>query len=151
ALAEALAQGCDTVITCGGAQSNHCRATALLCAQLGLACRLILRGTVAPPFDGNLLLDYLAGARVDLHPVDFYQKNLDNLLHGAAAEVTASGGKAFVIPTGASDGIGIWGYIAACAELREDFDHHGIAPRHIVCATGSGGTQGGLTAGVALY
>jgi D-cysteine desulfhydrase len=56
-----------------------------------------------------------------------------------------------VIPTGASDGIGAWGYIAACAELREDFASQGITPRHIVCATGSGGTQAGLTAGVALY
>ena len=46
-LAEALAQGCDTVITCGGVQSNHCRATAIACAQLGLNCHLILRGEEA--------------------------------------------------------------------------------------------------------
>jgi D-cysteine desulfhydrase len=56
-----------------------------------------------------------------------------------------------VIPTGASDGVGLRGYIAAAAELAEDFRGAGIRPRHIVCATGSGGTQGGLTAGVALY
>src|SRR5690606_19332293 len=60
-LAQALAEGCDTVITCGGLQSNHCRATALLCARLGLRCLLLLRGTTAAPYDGNLLLDFLAG------------------------------------------------------------------------------------------
>ena len=150
-LAEAFAQGCDTIITCGGLQSNHCRVTALLCAQLGLECILVLRGEPRPPFDGNLLLDHLAGAHVQVHPTNFYQKNLTHLLQRAAADVTASGRQPFVIPTGASDGIGIWGYIAACAELRDDFAQHGIEPRHIVCATGSGGTQGGLTAGVALY
>ncbi len=63
-LAQALAQNCDAIITCGGLQSNHCRATALLCAQLGLHCTLILRGEQHSPPDGNLLLDYLAGAEI---------------------------------------------------------------------------------------
>ncbi len=57
----------------------------------------------------------------------------------------------FVIPTGASDGIGLWGYVAACEELRDDFIRYQIEPKHIVCATGSGGTQAGLTAGVELH
>jgi D-cysteine desulfhydrase len=151
ALAQALAEGCDTIITCGGLQSNHCRATALLCAQLGLRCILLLRGEARPPFDGNLLLDHLAGAEVRTFTAAHYQRELPALLDGAADEVHRGGGKAFVIPTGASDGIGLWGYVAACAELRDDFARAGIAPKHIVCATGSGGTQGGLTAGVALH
>src|SRR6185312_5753662 len=54
-LAQAQSEGCDAIVTCGGVQSNHCRATALLCAQLGLKCRLILRGEMQPPYDGNLL------------------------------------------------------------------------------------------------
>jgi D-cysteine desulfhydrase len=149
-LAQALSEGCDTIITCGGLQSNHCRATALLCAQLGLHCQLILRGTMQAPYDGNLLLDYLAGAEIAAHPEKFYNGNLDRLLDEAAAQQRARGRRPFIIPTGASDGIGLWGYVAACAELRADFAQHGIAPRHIVCATGSGGTQGGLNAGVAL-
>lgn len=150
-LARALEQGCDTIITCGGLQSNHCRATAILCAQLGLRCRLILRGESQSPYDGNLLLDYLVGADVRTYPIDFYQKNLTTLLVDAAAELRASGRMPFVIPTGASDGIGLWGYVAACEELRNDFIRHRIEPKHIVCATGSGGTQAGLTAGAALY
>ena len=149
-LAQALAQGCDTVITCGGLQSNHCRATAILCAQLGLQCHLILRGETQPPYDGNLLLDHLCGAEVRTFPVERYQKHLNQLLRETADELRRAGRNPFVIPTGASDGIGLWGYVAACAELRADFAQHAIQPRHIVCATGSGGTQAGLTAGVAL-
>src|SRR5690606_6932263 len=151
ALAQAQADGCDAIVTCGGLQSNHCRATALLCAQLGLHCSLVLRGESQPPHDGNLLLDYLAGADVHQFPLAVYQKHLDSLLADTAAQLRAQGKSPFVIPTGASDGIGVWGYIAASAELRDDFAHHGIAPEHIVCATGSGGTQAGLTAGVAVH
>jgi len=55
-----------------------------------------------------------------------------------------------VIPIGASDEIGLWGYVAATGELLADFAQAGIRPRHIVCATGSGGTQGGLTLGTTL-
>lgn len=150
-LAQALAEGADTIITCGGVQSNHCRATALLCAQLGLRCRLILRGEAAPPYDGNLLLDMLAGATVEAVAPAVYQRELESLLAAAAAAVTAAGGRPFVIPTGASDGIGVWGYVAAAGELQSDFAAADIAPRHVVCATGSGGTQAGLTAGCALH
>ncbi|HSB95201.1 MAG TPA: D-cysteine desulfhydrase family protein, partial [Spongiibacteraceae bacterium] len=149
-LAQALAEDCDTIITCGGLQSNHCRATALLCAQLGLHCQLILRGSAQAPYDGNLLLDYLAGADIAVYPEATYNPNLSQLLADAAQQQRTRGRRPFIIPTGASDGIGLWGYIAACSELRADFARHGIAPRHIVCATGSGGTQGGLNAGVAL-
>ncbi len=151
ALAYALEQGCDAIITCGGLQSNHCRATAVLCAQLGLHCRLILRGETQAPYDGNLLLDHLVGADVRTFASDTYQENLDNFLSEAVEDLRIAGRRAFVIPTGASDGIGLWGYVAACAELRDDFVRHAIQPKHIVCATGSGGTQAGLTAGVALY
>lgn len=150
-LAHALAQNCDAIITCGGLQSNHCRATALLCAQLGLHCTLILRGEPQLPYDGNLLLDHLAGAEVKTLPVESYQKNLHKVLKDTTAQLRAAGKTPFVIPTGASDGIGLWGYVAACAELRDDFLRHAIQPKHIVCATGSGGTQSGLTAGVALH
>lgn len=150
-LAHALAQGCDAIITCGGLQSNHCRATAVLCAQLGLQCHLVLRGEPLTPHDGNLLLDYLVGAEVRTFPSDVYQQSLAKILREMADELRQAGRTPFLIPTGASDGIGLWGYVAACEELRADFVRHQIQPKHIVCATGSGGTQAGLTAGVALY
>ncbi|WP_439135310.1 D-cysteine desulfhydrase family protein [Pseudomaricurvus sp.] len=149
-LAEALAQGCDSIVTCGGLQSNHCRATALLGAQLGLKVVLVLRGETYEAADGNLLLDYLAGAEIKQYPVKGFARSLPSLLDQAAEELRQEGRKPFVIPTGASDGIGIWGYIAACKELGADFSRERIVPSHIVMATGSGGTQAGLTLGAYL-
>lgn len=149
-LAEALSQGCDSIVTCGGLQSNHCRATALLGAQLGLKVVLVLRGETEEAADGNLLLDYLAGAEVRQYPVRQFTQSLPDLLGQAAESLRSEGRKPFVIPTGASDGIGIWGYIAATKELGADFSRERIVPSHIVMATGSGGTQAGLTLGAYL-
>ncbi len=150
-LAQALAAGCDTIISCGGVQSNHCRATALLCAQLGLKCHLVLRGSEPDIADGNLLLDRLAGAEISFYPAAQYQRELDNILQSLQTQYHQQTRKAFIIPTGASDAIGVWGYVEACAELKHDFAQHDISPRHIICATGSGGTQAGLSVGVQRY
>jgi D-cysteine desulfhydrase len=150
-VAQALDEGCDTLITCGGVQSNHCRATAIVAAQLGLQCCLILREDSAPLADGNLLLDYLAGANVQTVSKRDYFGNLPVLFEKWRAYYADQGRKAFVIPTGASDEIGVWGYIAACEELKADFAEQGIKPASIIVATGSGGTQAGLTAGAALF
>ena len=146
-LAQALEEGCDTVITCGGLQSNHCRATALLCAQLGLKCHLLLRGEHQPPADGNLLLDQLAGAEISVYPAPQFTRELTTLFEHWEQHYAAQGRRAFVIPTGASDGIGVWGYFQASEELAADCRRVGISPRHILCATGSGGTQAGLSVG----
>ncbi|MCW8193522.1 D-cysteine desulfhydrase family protein [Proteobacteria bacterium 005FR1] len=150
-VAQALEEGCDTLITCGGVQSNHCRATAIVAAQLGLHCCLVLREDAVPTPDGNLLLDYLAGANVQTVSKSEYVRNLSGLFAHWQDWYAARGHKAFVIPTGASDEIGVWGYIAACQELKQDFNEQGITPSSIIVATGSGGTQAGLTAGAALF
>lgn len=150
-LAQALADGADTVITCGGVQSNHCRATAVLGARLGLKVHLILRGEKPELADGNLFLDQLCGAAVSFHPAKLYQQGLGDLFEQWVAHYQAQGCKTFVIPTGASDGIGVWGYIACVEELKNDFAQHGITPKYIVHATGSGGTQAGLSAGVVMH
>src|SRR6478752_330710 len=67
-VADALAKGADTLVTHGGFQSNHCRATAAVAARLGLRCRLLLRSAEHPANDGNLFLDQLFGAEISLHP-----------------------------------------------------------------------------------
>ncbi|MCG3169332.1 MAG: D-cysteine desulfhydrase [Pseudomonadales bacterium] len=149
-IAQALAEGADTLLTCGGLQSNHCRATALLGARLGLGVELVLRGEPHGVPDGNLFLDRLTGAVVHAYPARRYQQALDELLAAHAARLRAAGRRPFVIPTGASDAIGVWGYVAGAAELAEDCARAGIGPAQVVCATGSGGTQAGLTAGLAL-
>lgn len=149
-IAQALEEGCDTLITCGGVQSNHCRATAILGARLGLRVHLLLRGAQPEMMDGNLLLDCLAGAEITYIPAS------DWTGHPAVAQqlqerYLSEGHRAFYIPVGASDEIGLWGYVAASQELRQDFDRQGIDPDAIVVATGSGGTQGGLIAGKELF
>lgn len=149
-IAEATRLGCDTLITCGGIQSNHCRATAIVGARLGLKVHLILRGKKPAVPDGNLLMDYLSGATITYLSQSEWGRHEQK-----AAELKASylkaGNKAFFIPVGASDEIGLWGYIAAAAELKQDFEDLSIEPEYIVCATGSGGTQGGLLVGAKLF
>jgi D-cysteine desulfhydrase len=149
--AHAIDNGYDTLITCGGLQSNHCRATAFVGAQLGLAVHLLLRGVEPKESDGNLLLDQLAGATINCYPVGQYVSEIDELFEQWQTYYADQGHKALVIPTGGSDGIGMWGYIAACEELATDFASAGIEQAHIVTATGSGGTQAGLTLGTALH
>lgn len=147
---EARAQGCDTLITCGGIQSNHCRTTALVGARLGMRVQLILRGEPEEIPDGNLLVDQIAGASTAFYPPRKFFEELPELFSHWQEFYAERGHKAFCIPTGASDGLGIWGYISGAEELLADCRERGFEPEHIICATGSGGTQAGLTLGCHL-
>ncbi|AWF81722.1 D-cysteine desulfhydrase family protein [Microbulbifer sp. A4B17] len=148
--AEARSKGAQVLITCGGIQSNHCRTTALVGARLGFRVQLILRGESPSIPDGNLLLGQLAGAETAFYSPKEYSRDLPTLFANWATENLSRGQKSFCIPTGASDGLGIWGYIAASQELLADCSDRGFVPDHILCATGSGGTQAGLTLGCHL-
>ena len=151
-VAKALQEGCGALITCGGIQSNHCRATALVAAQLGLKCHLILRGEPeTDAAEGNLLLDQLAGASISFYPPREYFKQSEQLFAAQIKKYAQQGVKALAIPTGGSNGVGVWGYLAACDELKQDFNRHQITPSAILCATGSGGTQAGLTVGANIF
>ncbi len=150
-IAHALAEGCDTLITCGGLQSNHCRATAFAGAQRGLAVHLLLRGDEPASSEGNFLLDQLAGATINCYPKRQYVSELPELFAHWQEHYASLGRKALVIPTGGSDGLGAWGYIAACEELALELTAAGIDSAHLVTASGSGGTQAGLTLGARLY
>lgn len=147
--AHAREHGYDTLITCGGVQSNHARATAGVCAQLGLHCALVLRGDGIEE-GGNSLLDLLFGAEVSVYPEAVYRQ-LDDLLDQTDARQRAAGRNPLVIPTGGSNGLGIWGYIAAADELLSDLQQQDITQAAVICATGSGGTQAGLTLGMAIH
>lgn len=166
-MADALQRGCDTVVTCGGLQSNHCRATAVIAAQLGLACHLVLRGPkglIEQPtsysvddaipsgsgYEGNLLLDALCGAEISVYSPRYFTHNLRTIFESVEKRYGESGRHCYSIPTGGSNGLGLWGYIAAAQEMLADFSAHGIEPGGVVCASGSGGTQGGLTLGFHL-
>ncbi len=151
-LAEAEEQGADTVITCGGEQSNHARATALAAAKVGMKCRLVLRtdDPAAPPAaTANILLDVLAGATIRwISRPDWRQRN--ELMAEEAAAVTAAGGRPYIIPEGGSNALGAWGYIACAHELADDLATFPTRPTTIVHATGSGGTGAGLVMGARL-
>jgi len=139
--AEALVQGKTKVITCGGEQSNHCRATALAAARLGLGCKLLLRTADParpPPTDGNILLDRLAGAEIVWITPEQYRGRRELLAREADG--------AYVIPEGGSNAIGSWGYVRAVEELAPI-----LTPgTTLVYACGSGGTGAGILLGVKL-
>jgi 1-aminocyclopropane-1-carboxylate deaminase/D-cysteine desulfhydrase-like pyridoxal-dependent ACC family enzyme len=141
--AQARAEGADTLITCGGIQSNHARATAAYAARLGLRCILVVNGDPQPSPTGNALVARLLGAEMR------YVTSRDArapAMAAAAAECTQSGGHPFVIPLGASMPLGAAAYALAIGELLRQHD----APDIIVHATSSGGTQAGLAAGCRL-
>ncbi|MCA9680121.1 MAG: D-cysteine desulfhydrase family protein [Kofleriaceae bacterium] len=150
--AEALDQGADTVITCGGEQSNHCRATALAATRLGLGSTLLLRtdDPARPPATtGNILLDRLAGAEVRwISRPDWAHR--DELMAAEAARLRAAGRTPYVIPEGGSNATGSWGYVMAAQELADDLATLPPRPTTIVYACGSGGTGAGLVLGAKL-
>jgi D-cysteine desulfhydrase len=149
-LAEALRRRCTTVVTCGGVQSNHCRAAAILARRLGLRCGVLLRGTGEEPEDGNLFLVRRLGCEVRFCDAETYSKRRDEVMRSIASEMEPSG-KFFVIPEGGSSSLGCWGYAEMIVELHEQIIQMEIdPPTHIVCAVGSGGTMAGMLAGLRL-
>ncbi len=149
-VADALSQSAQVLITSGGIQSNHCRATALVAAQQGLQSHLVMRGESSGTADGNLLLDQLAGASISCYPAAEYQARLPDLYRYWQEEYARQSLNAYVIPTGGSNAVGVWGYLEAAREMDEQFHQFGIEPDHVICASGSGGTQAGLSLGFAL-
>jgi D-cysteine desulfhydrase len=154
ALAEALEQGADTVITCGGVQSNHCRATAAAAARLGLNCLLLLRvpDPASPPaLEANSLLDALLGAELVWLTPEQYQDRRQYFAR-EASRLESQGKKPYIIPEGASNAIGSWGYLRAMAELAPQLDELGIndSDTTLILATGSGGTAAGALMGKLL-
>ncbi len=149
--ADALEAGADTVITAGGLQSNHARQTAAAANKLGLACHLVLQRYVDrndPAYleSGNLLLDGLLGAELHFPPPD---QARDDVMARLAEALRTEGAKPYVIPAGGSNAIGGLGYAAAAGEILAQAETLGCEVGAIVSATASGGTQGGLVAGLA--
>ena len=147
-LARAQADGCDTVFTTGGAQSNHAMLTAACAARLGMKCVLLLKKRGVTERLGNLILDEIYGAEVRFLDTDRYEDiyaEMDRL----DGELAKEGRKACHIPVGGSTALGSLGY----AECVQELSHQsaGVPLAHIVSATGSGGTTAGLLLGARLY
>jgi 1-aminocyclopropane-1-carboxylate deaminase/D-cysteine desulfhydrase-like pyridoxal-dependent ACC family enzyme len=142
--AQALAEGADTLITTGGVQSNHARATAAVAARLGLGCVLVANGVPQARPTANALLDRLLGA--DVRYVSAREER-GPAMQQAAAELRAAGRNPCVIPLGASTAHGAAAYALAVGELLQQIP----APDTIVLSSSSGGTQAGILAGCALH
>jgi D-cysteine desulfhydrase len=148
-MADALKKGADTIITCGGIQSNHCRLTLAAAVKENLKCILVLEEglekNTKPDYNGNYFLYHLLGAEnIKIVPNG---ADLMKEMEEVAKEVSQNGHLPYLIPVGGSNVIGATGYVA-CAEeiLAQTFDLD-INVNTVVCVSGSGGMQAGLVAG----
>lgn len=151
ALAEAQRLGAEVIITCGALQSNHARATAVAAAKLGMESVLVLMEGQDKPANGNYLLDLMLGARVVLVSKENYSKRLDEIMEDLKEEYAKEGKLAYTIPIGASNGIGLFGYIEAVEEILAQEKELGIRFDAIIDTVGSAGSYAGLVVGKALY
>lgn len=149
-MADALAQGADTILTCGAVQSNHCRLTLSAAIKEGLKCQLILEERVAhsynPEASGNNYLFRLLGVE-DIRVVPGGSDMMSEL-EKLADELRIKGRKPYIVPGGGSNIIGGLGYVACAQEILSQTFDMGLNIDHVVCASGSTGTHAGLLTGL---
>jgi 1-aminocyclopropane-1-carboxylate deaminase len=152
--AEALAQGCDTLVSVGGVQSNHTRQVAAVAARLGLGCVLVQEHWVDWPdavYDkvGNILLSRIMGAEVRLDPAGF-DIGIRASWEQAVTELEERGAKPYAIPAGASDHpLGGLGFARWADEVAEQERELGVFFDTVVVCSVTGSTQAGMIAGFA--
>jgi L-cysteate sulfo-lyase len=144
---DALAKGCDTLVSGGAVQSNHCRQTAAAACAAGMGCHLALGGEPPDLPAGNLLLDHLFGA--EIHWGGAHRKGEE--IPAIVDRLKAEGKKPYVVPYGGSNTTGATGFVAAVGELKAQLTTAKQNVTHIVFASSSGGTQAGLLVGARLY
>lgn len=148
-MADALARGADTIVTCGAPQSNHCRITLAAAVREGLKCRFIIEervpGSYRPDAGGNNFLYRLMG--LEALTVVPAGTNMAEAMAREAQMLAQAGRKAYVIPGGGSNALGGLGYVACAQELQQQFFEQGLRIDRLVLASGSSGTHGGLVAG----
>ena len=144
---EAINNDCDTLITCGGIQSNHARATAAAGIKLGLKSVLVLRSDETPEMEGNYLIDKIMGADIRIISSEDYRERRQEIMENILKELEEKGRKGYIIPEGDSNGIGTFGYINCFKEILDQEKELGITFDTIVTAVGSGGTFAGLYLG----
>lgn len=147
---DALSQGCDTLITTGGPQSNHCRMTAAAAAKMGLDCHLVFTSGEIKARQGNLLLDELLGAQFHFLGSDDGHLATQKMQE-LAQNLKEMGKKPYIVPLGGSSPVGASAYIRAVKEFIDQADSIQKTFDYIVHASGSAGTQAGLLAGVKCF
>ncbi len=147
-LPQAIARGCDVIVTVGGAQSNHARMVAAATRKLGIEAKLVLGGPKLDEFQGNLLLDSLLGAEIRYLVDDDDNDHLEAAMHEWVRELKAAGRSPYALPIGGSTGLGAIGYVQAMRELDAQFGGEAV---QIVLAVGSCGTLAGVQLGANLF
>lgn len=149
-MADARAQGADTVLSQGATQSNHARQTAAIAARLGMECHILLEDRTASDdpdynFNGNVLLNELFGAHLTLHPGG---TDMNAAMADRSRQLQTEGRSPYVIPGGGSSATGALGYVNAAVELLGQANDRSLRIDELVHGTGSAGTQAGLVAGM---
>ena len=144
-IADAMQKGADTIITTGGVQSNHARITAAAAKRYGMRPILVLRGDSSAEYDGNLLLDKLFGAEIRIVAPDM--RDTMPIMQDIAEEMRDGGREPYIIPSGGSNPVGAIAYSNAILEIISQAVEMSVKVDHVVFASGSGGTQGGLLFG----
>jgi len=149
-VADALAQGADTLVTVGAVQSNHCRLTLSAAVREGMKCRLVLEERVpgsykADASGNNLLFDLLGVESVTVVPAG---TDLAAAMQAQLDDLASTGRKGYAIVGGGSNPLGALGYVACADELLSQSFDMGMAFDHIVVASGSAGTHAGLLVGL---
>ena len=148
-VADALAKGADTLITCGAPQSNHCRITLAAAAREGLKCRFVIEervpGSYNPKASGNHFMFQLMG--VEALTVVPAGTPMAAAMQAVADEVSAAGRVPYIIPGGGSNAIGGLGYVACVQEMQQQWFDQSLSFDAVVVGSGSSGTHGGMVAG----
>ncbi len=149
-MGEALSLDADTVLTQGAVQSNHCRQTAAAATKCGMKCELLFENRIEQPDavyqnSGNVFLDKLFAAGIHHYPSG---TDMDLAMEEMAADISAKGGKPYIIPGGGSNPVGALGYVNCALELVNQANELMLGVDHIIHATGSAGTQAGIVTGI---
>jgi len=149
-MADALAKGADSVVTCGAVQSNHCRITLAAARKEGLECHFVIEervpGSYSPTASGNNFLYHLMG--VDSIRVVPAKSDMIAEMEKTADELRRAGKKPYIIPGGASNPLGALGYVACAEEILAQSFEKGVSFDRIFVTSGSGGTHAGLAVGL---
>ncbi len=149
-IAQGIAQGADTIITCGAVQSNHCRLTLAWAVKEGLDCHLVLeervKGSYKADASGNNFLFQLMGVKsITVVPGG---SDMTQEMQRAAEKLKEDGRTPYIIPGGASNPVGATGYVACAQEMLQQLFEKGLSIDHLVVPSGSAGTHAGILTGI---
>ncbi len=149
-VADALAKGADTLITCGAPQSNHCRITLAAAAKEGLKCRFVIEERIANSYDDNANGNHFMFRLMGVEDIVVVPAGTDMLaaMQKIADELTTKGRRGYIVPGGGSNAIGALGYVACVQEILAQLFETTLAIDHIVVGSGSSGTHAGMVTGL---